>query len=894
MLKILGRKFRPSGWLGLFLILLLLPASFAQVKSEREPNNTREEANEVQLGETVEGFIEAEFDEDFYKLVVNKPGKSIIRVDVSGAPDVQLVLRILDAEGNQLEFIDETGPGEPEALIDFGVTEAVYYLKVEGTQEKAKTAKYVMTTKFLRPWQEDEEFEVNDEMESATGFKLAQAMHGLSYPRGDRDWFVINIPEPGLDFFIVEALAQPKINLQLSFYDSDGKKLNDADLGEAGEKEVFVRLRQKPGKFYVMVWSYDSSDVEKYTLRAEMPAFKPASPEEVREALRKALDWLAANQTAEGYWENPYYYQNPGISGLALMAFLGGKCVPKDYTKNLRAAIEFIKTKYHPSSNYKEGSEDAALYGGSIYQNSFMYEHAIATLAFIEALVELDDLSLEPIAEEAVNLIIRAQNTEHKPQTLGGPINLDDRYYGGWRYEPNQTYSDISVSGWQIIALKAALNAGFRIPQWSFTSAAKYLRSLYIEAEHSFGYEDPSHGTCTRAGIGILGLQLCGFPKDPLIAPALGYLHGNAPVWEFENPGDGFPFYYWYYGTRAMLLAGGEDWRVWKAWMCRLLVDNQDGDGSWKPVLREENVGKAYTTALGALILEFCCGHIPAYMSPQPKRREITSVRVEFEKGEEREATKNVELILDASNSMWGQIGGEAKIAIARRVLAQIIEGLPDSLNVGLRVYGHRYGLNDKRACQDTELLVSIAPLNKAQLIDTINKIKLMGKTPLVYSVLEAIKDFETIKNGSIILITDGIESCGGDIYSIGPALRSAGLELRVNIVGFDIKEADARRELEAIAESTEGRYLDARDAKELLSSLEQTLQLEFFLLDEKGTLKARGLVGEAPVRIAEGSYTLRVTITGQPIEIKALIRGGEKARFVLKKVENKWHFEKQ
>jgi hypothetical protein len=288
------------------------------------------------------------------------------------------------------------------------------------------------------------------------------------------------------------------------------------------------------------------------------------------------------------------------------------------------------------------------------------------------------------------------------------------------------------------------------------------------------------------------------------------------------------------------------------------------------------------------LMLEFCCGHVPIYMSPV-KRLGSGFIKVDFEKGAEKEASKNVEIIMDASNSMWGQIGGEAKITIARKVLTQIINGLPDSMNVGMRVYGHRYGLNDPKACTDTQLLVPIGPVAKTQLIDTVNKIQLKGKTPLVLSVLEAIKDFEKIPNGSVILVTDGIESCNGDIKSIGPAVKKSGLELKVHIVGFDIKEKEARAELEAIAKSTEGRYLDAKNAGELLSALEQTLKLEYVVLDEKGQEAGRGIVGGEEVKLKEGTYTLRIMLAPQPLETKIQVKSGGRAVCVLKKEAGAW-----
>ncbi len=265
------------------------------------------------------------------------------------------------------------------------------------------------------------------------------------------------------------------------------------------------------------------------------------------------------------------------------------------------------------------------------------------------------------------------------------------------------------------------------------------------------------------------------------------------------------------------------------------------------------------------------------------------SLAVRFEEGAEKKTSQNVELILDASNSMWGQIEGEAKISIAKKVLGQIIGELPDEMNVGLRVYGHRYGLNDKRACTDTELVVPIGTINKEQLKDTVNKITPRGKTPLVYSVLQSIKDFEDLENGTGILISDGIESCDGDIESIAPAIKEAGLKLQVHIVGFDIKEVEARKQLEAIAKSTGGVYLDAKDSQELLSSLEQTLKVEFVLVDEEGEIKARGIVDGEPVEILEGNYTLRLLLQPEPLELAVTVRPEETLRLTLKKEAEKW-----
>jgi hypothetical protein len=276
----------------------------------------------------------------------------------------------------------------------------------------------------------------------------------------------------------------------------------------------------------------------------------------------------------------------------------------------------------------------------------------------------------------------------------------------------------------------------------------------------------------------------------------------------------------------------------------------------------------------------------------EAERRAPGSIEVKLDRAAEKEAGKSVEIIMDASNSMWGQIGGEAKITIARKVLAETIGGLPDTMNVGLRVYGHRYALNDPKACADTELLVPIGPVDKKGLVDTVNRIQLKGKTPLVMSVLEAVKDFEKVPNGSIVLVTDGIESCGGDIASIAPAIKKAGLELQVHIVGFDIKEKQARAELESIARSTGGRYIDARNADELMGALGQTLKLEYVVLDAGGGEAGRGVAGGGAVKLDPGSYTVRVLVAPEPLEIAVSVKSGGAVSLTLKKIQGQWIIE--
>ncbi len=881
----------------IFLIVILftclLFTSQAYLQSELESNDEKEQANELKLGEDMKGFFQEKGDEDWYKLTVNVPGKNIIRIDLSAVPDVDSGIEIYDEQERSLKISDTGEEGEAEAIINLGVTEGIYYIKVRA-YEMNQNDSYTLKTQLTGPWQEGQEFELNDQKEQANELKLGESIEGFFQEEDDKDWYIVTVPEEGLDILVIELSAVPQVNLYIKLLDYEGTEIKCADIGGTGEEEVMVRMKFPSGKYYVKVEGGQVNTEEPYTLRVGKPTVTPATAEEVRQALTRALDYLAREQTKEGYWSQSRHDDKVGIAGLALQAFIGGECTPKDYSSNINAAINFLKTEYHPSSEYQSGTKDRAIYGGLIAESEPMYEHAIATLALIEALVEMNDLSLTPLIEDALQLTIRAQNTEHKPEILGGPINVDSEDYGGWRYVPDSSDSDISVTGWQILALKGALSAGFSVPEWSLPKAADYLRSCYDEDHHSFGYTSPGEG-CARTGIGVLGLQLSGYPDDPFIKPALRYMQDNAPTWEFEDPaGDGWPFYYWYYGSRAMLLAGGEDWRIWKNWTCRLLVDHQNSDDSWTGAQSEEEM-EIYTTALGALMLELCCGHLPVYMHEKVRIPIMPGlVKVNFMEGLAQETTKNVELILDASNSMWGQIKGESKISIAKEVLSQIIRGLPEEMNVGLRLYGHRYKVKDERACQDTELIIPIGPLQKDQLIQTIEKITPRGKTPLVYSILQSPQDFINLRGGTVVLISDGIESCEGDIKSIASKLKESGIELTVNIIGFGIKEEEARKQLEAIAQSTGGIYLDAKDSQELLSSLQQTLKIEYDLIDEKGKVKASGYVGGEAVSILEGEYILQLKLEPTFLETKVVVSPAKTSVFLLKKEEGKWTIKKQ
>ena len=180
-------------------------------------------------------------------------------------------------------------------------------------------------------------------------------------------------------------------------------------------------------------------------------------------------------------------------------------------------------------------------------------------------------------------------------------------------------------------------------------------------------------------------------------------------------------------------------------------------------------------------------------------------------------------LILDASGSMWGQIQGENKIVIARRVLGGLVDGLDEGAEVGVVAYGHRR----EGDCDDIETVVPIAPLDKAAVKATVDGLNPKGKTPLTRSVNQAFEALETRAGGaSIILVSDGLDTCGGDPCAAVKDAKQMGLDFRLHVVGFDVAGEDTSQ-LECAAQAGEGLFLSAENADELAEALDTAVAME-------------------------------------------------------------------
>jgi Ca-activated chloride channel family protein len=177
-------------------------------------------------------------------------------------------------------------------------------------------------------------------------------------------------------------------------------------------------------------------------------------------------------------------------------------------------------------------------------------------------------------------------------------------------------------------------------------------------------------------------------------------------------------------------------------------------------------------------------------------------------------------IVLDASGSMWGQIDGTPKISIARQVLGDVLGQVPRETSIGLMAYGHR----EKGNCADIELLIGPAPAAAAEIVGTANELNPKGKTPLsdaVRQAAEALKYSES--KSTVILITDGLETCNADPCAVARELESTGVDFTAHVVGFGLS-AEEGRQVACIADETGGKYIPAENAEALIDALSETV----------------------------------------------------------------------
>lgn len=176
--------------------------------------------------------------------------------------------------------------------------------------------------------------------------------------------------------------------------------------------------------------------------------------------------------------------------------------------------------------------------------------------------------------------------------------------------------------------------------------------------------------------------------------------------------------------------------------------------------------------------------------------------------------------IFDASNSMRAKIGAESKMAIAQRVLGELLSETPADLSVGLMAYGHSVDKDAANACADIAVLSGLGAQPAPALANVVKSLAPKGRTPIAGALAASAAAFAGKEEDAnhVVLISDGVESCDGDPCAAVKSLRESGVKPRVHVIGFALS-ADERRQLECIPKLGQGLYLAAANAKELKSA---------------------------------------------------------------------------
>jgi len=185
------------------------------------------------------------------------------------------------------------------------------------------------------------------------------------------------------------------------------------------------------------------------------------------------------------------------------------------------------------------------------------------------------------------------------------------------------------------------------------------------------------------------------------------------------------------------------------------------------------------------------------------------------------QARENVMVVFDGSGSMWGQIDGKTKIEIAREAVGKMVNSWNADTNIGLIAYGHR----TKGDCSDIQTLLPVGPLDKSAFIAAVNAIQPKGKTPISAAVRMAAEELKYTENkATVILISDGLETCNANPCALASELEAKGVDFTTHVIGFDINKADSAK-LSCLATNTGGQFLSANNAAELNKAISKTVK---------------------------------------------------------------------
>jgi hypothetical protein len=354
------------------------------------------------------------------------------------------------------------------------------------------------------------------------------------------------------------------------------------------------------------------------------PLFAPPAAARKREAVDDAVDrgleFLRGNQNKDGSWGNaagvPWEggFGRPGnrggggngdiaITSLAVMAFLSAGHVPGEghYGPNIERGIEWVLSEQQADGKLVPRN------GGTE-----MYHHGIATLMLAEVigLVRQDAADKLRVAlQKAVKVILAGQRR--------GDVRGLASHAGGWRYQVTAPGgwggdADLSVTGWQLMALRAAKNVGCDVPADRIKAAVDYVLRSHDKFGGGFCYQPGGGVTVPCTGVGVLCLELSG--KEYHLCDQA--LRGGAYL--LKNPltaRDGHFYYGIYYVSQAMFQLGGNYWESYRPKLHALLLRDAapEASGGWLRGGGGESYGSSYSTSMAILALTVEYRYLPIY-----------------------------------------------------------------------------------------------------------------------------------------------------------------------------------------------------------------------------------------------------------------------------------------
>jgi squalene-hopene cyclase-like protein/prenyltransferase/squalene oxidase-like repeat protein len=302
------------------------------------------------------------------------------------------------------------------------------------------------------------------------------------------------------------------------------------------------------------------------------------------QAIKRGLEYLTGRQQSDGELGNGGYSRNVAVIGLAGMALVASGSTPGrgPYGKNIDRCLDFILANAAESGFIDVPS--AAMHGP-------MYGHGFATLFLAECYGMTHRADLRDKLTKAVQLIVNTQN----PQ-------------GGWRYQPHPEEADISVTSCELMALRAARNAGLHVPRETMAKGIEYVKKCQNEDGGFMYMLTGGPSAFPRSAAAIVALYSAGVYEGPEIKKGLEYLTTQMPR------GDDFSheshyFYGHYYAAQAMWQAGGDHWARWYPAIRDALVKRQAEDGSWL----DTSVSNEYGTSMALIILQMPNNYLPIF-----------------------------------------------------------------------------------------------------------------------------------------------------------------------------------------------------------------------------------------------------------------------------------------